>query len=84
MSSPMVTSPLAVFLAAVTQYQSARRLLFDTLAQHPHVVLQYTETFNGQFAEIEGGDLLRELHLIAQEQLSTACTGRRGKLLRTH
>jgi hypothetical protein len=33
-------------------------------------VLQYTDTLGGRFAEIEGGDLLQELHLYAQQQLT--------------
>ena len=84
MSSATLTNPLDIFLAAVTQYQAARRTLFDTLAKSPHIVLQYTETLNGRFAEIEGGDLLQEIHLLAQEQLSAAPRSNRGKALLTH
>jgi hypothetical protein len=85
MSQPTATcTPLATFLAAVAQYQSARRVLFDTLAQHPHVVLQYTDTLNGRFADIDGGDLLQELHLYAKEQLSASAGPRRGKALIAH
>jgi hypothetical protein len=78
-NSTAAGTALEQFLAAVAQFQSARGVMFDVLAQHPLVVLQYTSTFNDRFAEIQGGDLLRELHLLALEHSGTSRLKKRAK-----
>ena len=78
------STTLDTFLAAVTQFQSARRVLFDTLATQPHIVLLYTETLTDRFTEIEGGELLQELHLFAKESLGATAAPRRSKARISH